>query len=82
MLPSQQFRLIPAVPIDRNRVAAAFEALATRIQKRDRCDRVTPCSARLTRIPSGSTNTAVQWGNKTAHAYRLCSKGAPPPDLG
>jgi len=41
MLASQQFRLIPAVPIDRNRMAAAFEALATRIQQRDHCDRVT-----------------------------------------
>jgi hypothetical protein len=34
------FRLIPAT-VDRDGVADAFEALATKIQLRDRCDRVT-----------------------------------------
>jgi hypothetical protein len=34
-------RLIKAIPVDHDAVAAAFEALATAIQHRDGCDRVT-----------------------------------------
>jgi predicted LPLAT superfamily acyltransferase len=34
-------RLIPAAPLDRDAVASAFEALATKIQRRDHVDRVT-----------------------------------------
>lgn len=35
------FTLIKAPPIDADAICAAFEALATAIQRRDRCDRVT-----------------------------------------
>jgi len=34
-------RLIKAIPVDHDAVAAAFEALATAIQRRDDCDRLT-----------------------------------------
>jgi hypothetical protein len=38
---SSTYRLIKAPPVDRDAVAAAFEALATRIQQRDHSARVT-----------------------------------------
>jgi len=38
---SSSFRLIKAAPLDRDAVAAAFEALATKLQQRDGSDRVT-----------------------------------------
>jgi quinol monooxygenase YgiN len=37
---SGAFTLIKAVPTDTERVCAAFEALATKIQRRDGCHRV------------------------------------------
>jgi hypothetical protein len=38
---AERYRLIPAVPVDPDDFASSFEAIATRIQTRDRCDRVT-----------------------------------------
>jgi hypothetical protein len=40
-MPAEHYRLIPAEPVDPDDIASSFEALATRIQKRDGCDRVT-----------------------------------------
>jgi hypothetical protein len=37
---AERYRLIPAAPVAPDDVAASFEALATRIQRRDRCHRV------------------------------------------
>jgi hypothetical protein len=41
LLPSPSFRLIKAMAIDPDLVIEAFEALATKIQNRDGCSRVT-----------------------------------------
>jgi hypothetical protein len=38
---SEGFTLIKAAPVDPATVCDRFEELATRIQRRDRCDRVT-----------------------------------------
>jgi hypothetical protein len=53
------FTLIKVGPVDPARVCAAFEALATRIQNHDRCDRVTGVAAGRQREPGGHTRSSA-----------------------
>ena len=48
---AQRYRLMPAAPVAPDVVAALFEALATRIQRRGRCHRVTALQRALDEKP-------------------------------